>query len=551
MTMTLLVVGAMASMADLVAIAVTLALVASALGWLPSSAYTAAREAWSRASEPLRQRHRYLPAVGFLGGYVVLWFASAALSATWAIGTLTFVVPAYGGYNALRRGVGSLSLWWTNQRLADLTDKEGVWGLPMTSIEQSKADDVSGHDPAVPLDSSRSTLVCGASGSGKTNTIKWLVDQMDARAFEPTVIFEAKSDYQEHIRASGQEPIIISADESRATHTWNLFGEIGEETPERDIEELAARLFPEPEGKSRYFDENARQLFSSVIEMFYFDSRNGGPRPTNRNLAAYLRTTTQEELADELDAYGFSADAAAIEPGSDSADSIYTTLTSSARAVLKQGFASEADSEAEEFSMREYYANPEKYDGRPVILDYPIRAGSTARAYATLIDDAVLYGLDDADRRAFYLLDEIDHLGAPIENLDRLLNLGRGQGAVAITTIQSVAQLRESYGRDKADALLAGAHQLIAMRSADRATTSAYKARVGTHREVKTGHTEGRQHPLGPEFGRVITEREERVEDVAEFADGFYTSMEAGECLVIRGAGQQYVHGRVALHPLD
>lgn len=41
--------------------------------------------------------------------------------------------------------------------------------------------------------------------------------------------------------------------------------------------------------------------------------------------------------------------------------------------------------------------------------------------------------------------------------------------------------------------------------------------------------------------------KETYLDEVEEFSKGQLVSMEPGECIIVRGSGQEYVHGRVAL----
>lgn len=567
--------------------------------------------AWTDATEPLAERHRLLPHAAAVAGYVAVWFLLLALSASWAWLAVTFAAPAFmaalvvdarygvvtarGGVmdeddrDAVLSAVGAsyvllwavvmvwlssllLALasspipaaagWFGYSRFTRLEDRtklnslldgdthatgvdDDVFALPMSEVYKSKADDVSTRSSFVPLPADRSMLFTGATRSGKTTAIKHLVNQMDADETEPRVILELKDDYKTHFREQGVEPLVLSADPEASTVVWNLFHELDPENVERDAKELAKRVSPEPTGGSNdYFRKSARWCLEAVILMLYYSTREDEPMPTNATVADYFAVRTQDEMVDELRSSGFTRAADSIDPDAGGgAQGVYTEVQLIIEEIFQGAFAADGD-----FSMREYINHPERYGGRPLVLDYSPRRTAAAPVYACLVADAIMHGLEDgnASRRKYYLLDEIEMIDARIDNLDQLQSLGQGVGCVSVLTLQSVAQLRSTYS-DRADAILAGATTEIMLRAADGETVKRYQERIGKHREVKTGYTKEAPNPLGDSLPSRTVEREERVEDVSEFASGDLTSMAAGECVIVRGGGQQYVHGRVAL----
>lgn len=73
-----------------------------------------------------------------------------------------------------------------------------------------------------------------------------------------------------------------------------------------------------------------------------------------------------------------------------------------------------------------------------------------------LIDRSIQLGMTEPERESFYLLDEIEHLEIPIKCLGELTNVDQGNNCQLLLSLQSVAQLRDTYNRDKANATLSG-----------------------------------------------------------------------------------------------
>lgn len=67
---------------------------------------------------------------------------------------------------------------------------------------------------------------------------------------------------------------------------------------------------------------------------------------------------------------------------------------------------------------------------------------------------------------------------------------------------------------------------------------------IGTHFEEYTGHVEKRPAVIGE--GTVETDREMRVEEQHDFAEGEFYKFDPGECVVTR-QGEEWVHGRVKM----
>jgi hypothetical protein len=87
---------------------------------------------------------------------------------------------------------------------------------------------------------------------------------------------------------------------------------------------------------------------------------------------------------------------------------------------------------------------------------------------------------EDPSRRIFLVADEFAQLGK-VSSIDKTLNLGRKHGLSAILAIQSIAQLRKTYGNDGAQVLLSCLSNWLILRSADAETAEAMSKHIGDH----------------------------------------------------------------------
>ncbi|WP_281177902.1 type IV secretory system conjugative DNA transfer family protein [Halalkalicoccus paucihalophilus] len=295
---------------------------------------------------------------------------------------------------------------------------------------------------------------------------------------------------------------------------------------EEDADELARGLFPDEGGD--FWTGAARQLFAATLKYIRRDVTD----PDNADLVRYWQRTTPEKMHEKLTRDGhedLAAAASAINPNTErQAGLVFATAQQQITDLFVGDFA-----ESGEFSIREYMQDP---DGRVLVLDYPTRqTGTIAPVFRYLIDQAIMHGMDDPDRSAYYLLDEIEHLDATIKRLGELINIGRSVNCQAILSLQSIAQLEDTYGKERAHALLSGMVTVIGLRTADEKSVDFLREAVGTSFEQYTRN-------LGD--SRTPSESEEKEE--YHFAKGDLRNFDAGEAVVSR-QGTGWVHGRIKL----
>ncbi|WP_245998582.1 type IV secretory system conjugative DNA transfer family protein [Halalkalicoccus subterraneus] len=373
----------------------------------------------------------------------------------------------------------------------------------------------------------RSLLTLGASGAGKSETLKHFVDQLQNDPNEPVVVYDHKTDYQDFLGDHGTPMIRLSsegsADENGDAIAWNIFAEIEDE---EDADELARALFPEQSGD--FWNAAGRQLFAAILKYLRRELED----PDNADLVDYFARATPEKMHEHLTRDGhedLTAAASAINPETErQAGSVFATAQQQITDLFVGDFAESGD-----FSIREYMDDP---DGRVLVLDYPTRqSGTIAPVFRYLIDQAIMHGMDDPDRSAYYLLDEIEHLDATIKRLGELINVGRGVNCQAILSLQSVAQLEDTYGKERAHALLSGMVTVIGLRVADEESVNFLRETVGTSFE---------QYTRNSGDSRMPNESEEKEE--YQFAKGDLRNFDPGEAVICR-QGMGWVHAQIQL----
>lgn len=542
-------VGTMLHWGTVVALVV---LVASRLGagWAKDIRAEAMAE-WYDATADIRRKHPAGPllvgAALAIGGY---WLATVTET---LIPALAFLFGSlYWVYRALSRyGLAGLAEYYgVISRNDEAPENTEDFRLPVDRI-----DDVSDGGPSKFLKSlvvprNRSIGILGATRSGKTVTMLWLLSQLRFDPDSPTVIYDHKDDFRQFCDRHDIPTIRLGATDS--THQWNIYDEIDSEL---DVRELAAALFPEDDaGSDRFWTDSARQLFAAVVKLVGRLEREAGREPTNADLVEYFNDSTKEQVHDDLTiAYPDLASAARTldSDASGMAGGVYASMAvrindifigdfrrvsrPSTETVTDGGVEveAEADPAAEDaddaiptISVAEYMANP---DGRVLLIDHQQRTTEQTKGIFTyLLDRAIQLGLDDGDRDANYVLDEFARLR--LRRIEELANVGAGQRASAILGIQSWGQLVDNYGKGTANAIASGLVTTILLRVNDQESVNFALSSIGETFEEYTRHVD-RSEDL---FGQMVERRETKRELEAPVSSGELQNFRPGEGFVVR-----------------
>ena len=412
------------------------------------------------------------------------------------------------------------------RKLARRQAKRDGYALPMFIRDQRNVSKFESMGNVMSIPREGSILALGATRSGKTETGKWIVSQMQAAKDEPMIVYDHKDDYQTFFEETGREYIKLSS--SGSTHTWNIFAEI----------EAASGA------SGAFFGPAARQIFAAVLKHL---RRTAGENAnlSNRSVVGFFQKHGPVEAYEALsgDEKGdLEGVAAAINP--DSSDNqqggVWSNIQTHVTDVFANEFAQEPTDERPSISIHEYMQNPE---GKALVLDYPYREGSsTTPIFRLLIDLAAREALVDGERGAYFILDEV----AQIPNLNRfdeLVNVGAGRNIQVFVTLQSVAQLRANYGEEEASAILSGLTSTILLRSDDPKSVEFVQAKIGREKTDYTAHVEKANLPRGRQ---KTMHREMKPEHEHVFSEAEINSWRPGEGVVVRP--DSWAFGRVKLY---
>jgi len=212
--------------------------------------------------------------------------------------------------------------------------------------------------------------------------------------------------------------------------------------------------------------------------------------PTNADLVAFVQSTDKQEMHERLtDHSDLTAAASAIDPDSErQAAGVYANFQQVIADLFRGDFA-----EAGSSRFGNIWTIPQ---GRTLLLDFPITEGDAVQpAFRFFIDWAARFALAD-DQDTYFVLDEFARLLAS-RKIGDLINAGRGRNTQLLLGVQSVAQLHDTYGKDRANALLSGLVQSVIMRVGDAASVEYAQSQIGREETAAFRPCPRPQRPLG------------------------------------------------------
>jgi type IV secretory pathway TraG/TraD family ATPase VirD4 len=315
----------------------------------------------------------------------------------------------------------------------------------------------------VPVDlETRSFLFAGSPGSGKSQALMRSLDSLESSGAR-AIIADPSGQYCARFYSDSRGDVILNPHDARSV-SWSPLSEI--ETA-ADIPALAKSLVPDAEGESRAWSNYAQQFIEAVLEhAFNNDLKNGD----------IFEIVTSAPL-DKLQQICAGTPAAAMVQAGN--ERMFASVRASATDAITAMRYLDPAAGRDAFSIRRHIV-----EQRPgwIFLSYQQnhRAG-LARLICAALDvasRAVLSLPPDLNRRVIFALDELPLLGK-VQSIVELLTNGRKHGAVAFVGLQTVAQLREAYGRETSQTLLACLGSWLVLRVSDAETADFMSRCIG------------------------------------------------------------------------
>jgi Type IV secretion-system coupling protein DNA-binding domain len=316
-------------------------------------------------------------------------------------------------------------------------------------------------------------LISGRTGSGKSQAIYGLLTTIAARR-QPAFIADPGGGYL--ARFGDSSSLVLNPFDQRDAG-WSPFREI---QADYDCERIAKAAIPDADGDARQWHFYAQSLLAECLRVLW----NRG----NFSIKELLRMVTSADRAELAAALAGTAAQPITQPGAErmlgSTRSIIATHMAGWRYLPDQG----------SFSIREWVRQCVSGQGRWLFSVYRDDQMALLRLLISCwIDIAVIEILsqpEDPARRLWLVLDEMDSLGKVGAMRDGLTKLRKYGGAV-ISGLQTIAQLRTTYGRDEAQVLLSCLSTKLVLAAGDAETAKYFEEQIGQQEVKRHNHSRG------------------------------------------------------------
>ena len=296
--------------------------------------------------------------------------------------------------------------------------------------------------PGMPMSrdrESRHFLIWGSVGAGKTQIMLRLILGAIERG-DGVIVLDVKGDMTASLPG---DPILIAPQDMRS-HVWNVASDC---RTKQDARELAARIIPA--SADPMWSDAAREIFVACTVHL---QQTKGSNWTWRDLqeTATLGAGKLLEIAKRCHP---NAIRSLEHAESKTTQGILSTFQSHMNVVATLADAWDENKNAR-FSVSDWLQNPAPF--RPVILQqdgrYPKLSAAWMGGLISLLASAVgSPSLEESrTRRIWLFLDEFPQLPR-LDQFSTLIDLGRSKGIVTVIGAQDIAQLRETYGRNRGD----------------------------------------------------------------------------------------------------
>ena len=327
-------------------------------------------------------------------------------------------------------------------------------------------------------------VVAGATGSGKTVTMRQLLRQIAKRG-EPAIVMDPEGEFVSEFYDPARGDHLLNPLDRRSRY-WNPWAEC--ERPE-DIEAQAASLFPitpQTGDASRYYREAARRIYADMLETMV----EKDPRLIPQQIAEELGKRPNQQRGNVLSTLQIATAAFRyLEPGADGW---------AAREWIKErtGWCFLTYRETEKEAVLPFIA---------LVLDSLTRRLLNAELHPEVT--------------TWMVIDELAGL-PPLITLPDLMRRGRKRGVAVCIGFQEVSGLQALYGQALTDSMLNAPSTRLLLRTNDAATQKWCSLEIGEREVMRLRENQ----TVGPENVRdSISRGQQQAIEAAVLASEFGT----------------------------
>ena len=309
-------------------------------------------------------------------------------------------------------------------------------------------------------------LLSGTTGAGKTQALNKILRVIRRRG-KRAMIADAGGGFLSRFYQPGD--VIFNPFDKRSV-AWSPFAEI---RAEYDCQRIAKAAIPDVSGESQEWHNYAQTLMAEVMLVMF----KRGDRSMKR-LLHYVSNADVRELGELL-----AGTTAAILCMKGNEKMLSNTRGIIATYLVAWRYLPDTGT----FSVREWTRN-ESRDNWLFVTYRDDQMGMLRTLVATMLELGIVEGLslsEDSDRDLWFILDEVDSLGK-ITSLRAGQTKIRKYGGRFVLGLQTISQLRSTYGNDEAQTLLANASTKLVLRAGDNQTAEYFSKELG-EQEIERG----------------------------------------------------------------
>jgi type IV secretory pathway TraG/TraD family ATPase VirD4 len=323
-----------------------------------------------------------------------------------------------------------------------------------------------------PRDETKHFKLIGTTGTGKSTAIRELLEAALRRG-DRAIVTDPEGAYLQRFLDPSRGDVVLNPFEPRSLR-WDPFAEV---TEAYDMDQLARSLVPDGDsGAGREWRGYARTFISSVLRQLQL----GGVRDCEE-LYRILMMASVPELRRLLDG---TAAQAFVESEN---ERMFRSIRSvAAHAVAALEFI--ATQRAAPFGIRDWVRSGRgslflPYSARQIATLAPVISAWVRIAIFETMTPAV--GAGEADQRLWFIVDELDALGA-IDGLKDALARLRKFGGRCVLGLQSIAQVSATYGAQEAHTIVENCGNSLILRcsASEHGGTARFASQLIGQREV-------------------------------------------------------------------
>lgn len=322
-------------------------------------------------------------------------------------------------------------------------------------------------------------FIGGTTGAGKSQAIRAMLRTVRERK-QPAIVADPAGGY---LACFGRQTDIVLNPFDARDMAWSPFLELEHDY---DCPRIAKAAIPDADGPSQEWNFYAQTLFGEILKVQW---RNG-----NHSVKELLRLVMSADVKELAELLKGTPAATLTAKGNEKMLSNTRAIASTYLGVWD--YLEDRGS----FSVRQWVrqVGAGENDSWLFLAYRDDQMALLRNLIATWLELAIVEGLsltENPDRRLWYVMDELDSLGK-VTSLRAGLTKLRKYGGVCVNGLQTIAQLRSTYGKDEAQTLLSCMATKLILKAGDSETAEYFSREIG-EREIersKTTHGESAQN---------------------------------------------------------